>query len=154
MINKYGTKVQKPKGAIHKSTQIKSFMRNDILKHIMQLPLREFASKNADLKAYVEAKFGDSADELTVEMAMVSQNVGYNIMNPNAKDFSYIMAELYGKVKEEANNQIIELPPMQDATDILNSMTDEELQIFINQRKSLNSPPIEPPTDFELVALE
>ena len=144
MVNKYGTNVFKPKGTIHKATKEKQaiigLMRNDVLKYMMQLPLIDFAKKNPQLLQFVKEQFGESASEFTVEMAVAYQNIAYNIVNPNAKDFSYIQAELYGKVKEEAQVKVIELPPMQDDSDILNRLDTKTLERLLNERKLMEAP--------------
>jgi len=136
MINKYGTEVSKPKGAISKTTELKNLMRSDALKFLMQLPLKEFAKKNVDLQEFIEIKFGKQADDMTVGIALAYQNISHNIMNPNPKDFSYIQAEIFGKVKEETTSNVIELPIMQDATDILNSIDTKTLERLLEQRKT------------------
>lgn len=144
MINKYGTKVVKPKGAIHKSTQAKNaingLMRNDVLKYMMQLPLLDFAKKNSQLLEFVKLQFGDSVSEFTVEMAVAYLNIGANMMNPNLKDFSYLQAELYGKVKEESKAEIIQLPQMQDDSDIINKLDTQTLERLLAERKLYEAP--------------
>jgi len=49
MVNKNGAIVSKPKGAIHKSTKekqaIQGLMRNDVLKYLMQLPLKDYENR-------------------------------------------------------------------------------------------------------------
>jgi hypothetical protein len=154
MINKYGTEVNKPKGAISKTTELKNLMRSDALKFLMQLPLKEFAKKNIDLQEFIEIKFGKQADDMTVGIALAYQNISHNIMNPNPKDFSYIQAEIFGKVKEETTSNIIELPIMQDATDMLESIDTKTLERLLEQRKISESiAPIEPAAEmFELTS--
>lgn len=136
MINKAGVEVVKPKGAVSIGTKIKGVMRSDVLKFMMQLPLKEFAKKNRELKEYVELNF-QNPDEFTVEMGLAYQNIAKLIMNPNAKDYSYIQAEVYGKVKEESNTTTIELPPMQDITDLLETLDTQTLERILSKRKEV-----------------
>lgn len=146
MINKAGVEVVKPKGAVSIGTKIKGVMRSDVLKFMMQLPLKEFAKKNRELKEYVELNF-HNPDEFTVEMGLAYQNIAKLIMNPNAKDYSYIQAEVYGKVKEESNTTTIELPPMQDITDLLESVDTQTLERLLSKRKEV--PQLETPFSLE-----
>ena len=148
MINKAGVEVVKPKGAVSIGTKIKGVMRSDVLKFMMQLPLKEFAKKNRELKEYVELNF-QNPDEFTVEMGLAYQNIAKLIMNPNAKDYSYIQAEVYGKVKEESNTTTIELPPMQDITDLLETLDTQTLERILSKRKEV--PQLETPFSLEEV---
>ena len=144
MINKYGTKVTKPKGAIHKSTQIKNtisgLMRSDVLKYMMQLPLRDFAKKNPQFLEFVELTFGKNIDDFTVEMVVAYQNIASLVQNPNLKDFSYLQAELYGKVKEESIQPTLELPQMIDDSEVLNRIDTKTLEMLLAERKVSEAP--------------
>lgn len=159
MVNKDGTIVSKPKGAIHKSTKekqaIQGLMRNDVLKYLMQLPLKDFAKKNPQFLEFVEMTFGTSLDEFTVEIAVAYQNIASLITNPNLKDFSYLQAELYGKVKEASEAKVIDLPQMQDESEILNKLDTKTLEMLLAQRKSLEAPKetFHKETDFELISI-
>lgn len=160
MVNKYGTQVNKPKGAIHKATQekkaIQGLMRNDVLKYLMQLPLIDFAKKNPQLLEFIELTFGKSVNEFTVEIAVAYQNIASLITNPNLKDFSYLQAELYGKVKEASEAKTFELPPMQDDSDVLLRTDTKVLERILAERKILESPKetFQPVVqDFELVEM-
>lgn len=159
MVNKYGTNVSKPKGAIHKATKekqaIQGLMRNDVLKYLMQLPLKDFAKKNPQFLDFVELTFGTALDEFTVEIAVAYQNIASLITNPNLKDFSYLQAELYGKVKEASEAKTIELPQMQDESEILNKLDTKTLEMLLAQRKSLEAPKetFHKETDFELISI-
>lgn len=159
MVNKYGTQVSKPKGTIHKATKekqaIQGLMRNDVLKYLMQLPLKDFAKKNPQFLEFVEFTFGTALDEFTVEIAVAYQNIASLITNPNLKDFSYLQAELYGKVKEASEAKTIELPQMQDESEILNKLDTKTLEMLLAQRKSLEAPKetFHKETDFELISI-
>ena len=159
MINKHGTKVFKPKGAIHKSTQTKNaitgLMRNDVLKYLMQLPLIDFAKKNPQLLEFVELTFGKAAEEFTVEIAVGYQNIASLITNPNLKDFSYLQAELYGKVKEASEAKTFELPAMQDDSDIINRLDTQTLETLLAERRAMELPKevFQSSPDFELISI-
>jgi hypothetical protein len=159
MVNKYGTQVTKPKGAIHKATRekqaIQGLMRNDVLKYLMQLPLKDFAKKNPQLLEFVELTFGESLNEFTVEIAVAYQNIASLITNPNLKDFSYLQAELYGKVKETSEAKTFELPPMQDDSDIINRLDTKTIEMILAQRKALETPreTFQPKEEFELISM-
>lgn len=159
MVNKDGTIVSKPKGAIHKSTKekqaIQGLMRNDVLKYLMQLPLKDFAKKNPQFLDFVQETFGTALDEFTVEIAVAYQNIASLITNPSLKDFSYLQAELYGKVKEASEAKTFELPQMQDESEILNKLDTKTLEMILAQRKSLEAPKetFQPKEEFELISM-
>jgi len=159
MINKYGTEVSKPKGAIHKATQKKrefsGLMRNEVLNYLMQMPLLDFAKKNKQLLEFVEIQFGEAANDMIVEDAFAYQNVAYGIMNPNAKDLSYIQAERFGKLKETQEAKTFELPPMQDDSDIINRLDTQTLERILAERKVLEAPKevFHPKEEFELISM-
>jgi hypothetical protein len=159
MVNKYGKIISKPKGAIHKATKekqaIQGLMRNDVLKYLMQLPLIDFAKKNPQLLQFVEINFGDSLNGFTVEIAVAYQNIASLITNPNLKDFSYLQAELYGKVKEASEAKTFELPQMQDESDIINKLDTKTIEMILAQRKALEAPKetFKPVDEFDLISM-
>jgi len=159
MVNKYGTVISKPKGAIHKSTQKKrefsGLMRNEVLMYMMQMPLLDFAKKNTQFFEFVELQFGESAKNMIVQDAVAYQNIAYNIMNPSPKDLSYLWAEMYGKVKEASEAKTFELPQMQDESEILNKLDTRTLEMLLAQRKSLEAPKetFQPKEEFELISI-
>lgn len=159
MVNKDGTIVSKPKGAIHKATQKKreftGLMRNEVLNFMMQMPLIDFAKKNKQLLEFVELQFGEAANDMIVEDAFVYQNISYGIMNPSAKDLSYVWAERFGKVKEASEAKTIELPQMVDESEVLNKLDTKTLEMLLAQRKSLEAPKetFHKETEFELISI-
>lgn len=159
MVNSQGRIISKPKGAIHKATRekqaIQGLMRNDVLKYLMQLPLKDFAKKNPQMLEFVELTFGQSLNEFTVEIAVAYQNIASLITNPNLKDFSYLQAELYGKVKEASEAKTFELPEMQDESEIINRLDTQTLERILAERKVLEAPKetFQPREEFELISM-
>lgn len=120
------------------------FNRSNLIKEIFSRPLSDLTAMSKEFKKIMENKF-QNLDELTVFEALQISTVMKYLVKGDPKDYQNLTENAFGKVKEETENRVIEIPVFEDPLTILKKLDKASLQTLINS--------IQEPQSIEIIQL-
>lgn len=111
--------------------------RSTFLKEIMQRPLTDLMKYSKDFREYCNENFDNPSELLVAEAFEIATIISYFVNPDKSRFYTSINAELFGKVKEQAENKTIQLPTMQDPIDIIKGLDVSTIEMILAQKKGL-----------------
>lgn len=105
------------------------FNRSNLIKEIFSRPLAEIASYSKEFKKIIQTRF-ENIDEITVFEAVQLSTVMRYLIKGDPRDYSNLMDNSFGKLKEETERKTIEIPVFEDPISLIHKMSDTELKLL------------------------